>query len=227
MDDNRSTLAIFDFDGTLTTGHLWLGIARHNQKHKVKRLAFYSYMLSHLPLWVAAKVGLYSDEKNRSKWCEDLPVLLKGFTREEARGIFQWVTTNYFMPLMRPNMLSRIEADRKQGHRIMLLSGMFTDFLEVIAGRLGADYVVGTRLEIRGNRYTGSIVQPLCFGDNKARLLLDYIHRKKLSVDLKQSVAYADSIYDMPVFKLVGRPVAVFPDKELHRLAREKKWEII
>lgn len=227
MAENKMILAIFDFDGTLTRGHLWLGIARHHREHKVSRRNLYLYLLSHLPFWLAAKAGLYSEEKNRAKWGEDLPFLLKGFRREEGRKTFQWVADNYFEPLMRPDMLAVIEEHKKQGHKIALLSGMFTDFLEVMAGKLGIDYVVGTKMEAAGGRYTGSIIRPLCFGENKARLLEDFIKRKKLKVDLRHSSAYADSIYDMPVFKMVGRPVAAYPDKDLSRLARENNWQVI
>jgi HAD superfamily hydrolase (TIGR01490 family) len=227
MAENKITLAVFDFDGTLTAGHLWVGISRHHRAYKTNRLQLYLYLFSHLPGWLAAKAKVYSEEKNRAKWGEDLPVLFKGFSREEAQKAFQWVTDNYFLPLMRPDVVAKLNEHKKQGQKIMLLSGMFTDFLQIVGIPLGVDYVVGTKLEAINNVYSGYIVKPLCFGENKARLFSQYIQQKKLNVDLKNSWAYADSYYDMSVFNLVGHPVATYPDKKLMGLALEKHWQII
>jgi alcohol-forming fatty acyl-CoA reductase len=227
MTADKTILAIFDFDGTLTTGHLWVGIAKHHQKFKVKRLGLYLYLFSHLPLWLAAKAKLYSEEKNRAKWGEDLPVLFAGFSTGEANKTFQWITDNYFMPLIRPDLLAALIEHKKQGHKIMVLSGMFTAFLDVVGQRLGVDYVVGTKLEVVDETYSGCIVGPLCFGENKAAFLNEYIQQKRLDVDLQQSWAYADSITDLPVFQLVGKPVATYPDSRLKSLAQRKRWQII
>jgi HAD superfamily hydrolase (TIGR01490 family) len=227
MASDKTILAIFDFDGTLTTGHLWVGIARHHREFRIKRCTLYLYLLAHLPLWLASKVKLYSEEKNRAKWGEDLPILFQGFSKTEANKAFQWVVDNYFMPLMRPDILSVLNEHKKQGHKIMVLSGMFTDFLDVVGKRLGVDYVVGTKLEVVSNIYSGHIAGPLCFGENKATFLTEFIQQKQLKVDLKQSWAYADSITDFPVFRLVGQPVATYPDKKLKNLAQTHNWQII
>ena len=227
MAENKITLAIFDFDGTLTEGHLWVGIARHHRAHKINRFKVYIYLMSHLPMWMAAKVNLYSEEKNRAEWGEDLPVLFKGFSGDYARKAFQWVTDNYFLPLMRPDILGQLRENKKQGFKIMLLSGMFSEFLEVIGKSIGVDFVVGTRLEMVNNIYSGRIIQPLCFGENKVKLFNEYIRQNMLNVDLQNSVAYADSYYDAPVFDLVGRPVATYPDKRLLKVALEKGWPVI
>jgi HAD superfamily hydrolase (TIGR01490 family) len=212
MSQPKTTLAIFDFDGTLTEGHLWLGISRHHQKKRVKRRTVLLYFLTHFPYWAASKFGLYSEEKNRAKWGEDLSVLFKGFTVEDANRAFQWVTDNYFLPLMRQDVLEKLKNHQKAGHTIILLSGMFIDFLEVIGRKLGVDYVIGTRLEKNNGVYTGRIIPPLCFGENKARFLNEF---------------YADSIYDTPILRLVGHPVATYPEEKLYTLALNKKWDIL
>jgi HAD superfamily hydrolase (TIGR01490 family) len=227
MPDDKITLAVFDFDGTLSTGHLWTGIARHHRKYKVKRLALYRYLLSHIPNYWAAKLKLLSEEKDRIKWGEDLPVLFKGSAVQEARESFKWIIDNYFMPLLRQDILNILREHKKQGCKIVILSGMFTDFLEMIGQRIEADYIIGTELEIADGVYSGRISKPLCFGENKARYLTEFIAQKQMKVDFNRSYAYADSIYDVPVFRLVGRPVATYPDKELFKLARKKNWPII
>jgi HAD superfamily phosphoserine phosphatase-like hydrolase len=112
-------------------------------------------------------------------------------------------------------------------HKVMILSGMFNDLLSIIAERLEIDYVIGTKLEIIDNKYTGKIIPPLCFGENKVRLFKEFISEKKLNIDFRNSYAYADSIYDNPVFQMVNNPVATYPDKRLYKMAIDKRWKVI
>ena len=46
-------------------------------------------------------------------------------------------------------------------------------------------------------------------------------------IDLAASWAYSDSESDLPMLRLVGHPVAVNPDAELAKVAREEGWEIL
>ena len=227
MTQNKTILAVFDFDGTLTSGHLWMGIAKHHWKKKVKRMALIGYITSHLPLLLLAKTKIYSQEKNRAKWGEDLIGLLKDFTIEETEAIFQWVTDEYFWPLMRQDVIARLNQHKQQGHKIVLLSGMFTPYLRIIGKKLKADYVIGTEMELKDRRYTGKIIQPLCFSDNKAKYLNRFIERQQFDIDLTASSAYADSFYDLPVLEMIGYPVATYPDRRLLELAKENGWESI
>ncbi len=227
MTEDRETLAVFDFDGTLSKGHLWVGISRHNRQKRVNRLAIYKYLLSHLPFWWASRLGLYDKEKNMEQWGEDMPSLFKGLSVEKAQQAFVWIIDNYFMPLMRPDMLRILKEHQQQGREVMLLSGMFREFLDLIGQRLGVDYIIGTRLEVVGGIYSGRIIKPLCFGKNKIQYLKEYIAQNKLNVDLGGSFAYADGIYDAPLLEIFGHPVATYPDKELYQLALHNQWTII
>jgi HAD superfamily hydrolase (TIGR01490 family) len=227
MSNDQISLAVFDFDGTLSRGHLWVGIGRHHRKNKVKRLTLYSYLFSHLPFWLASKLKIYSDEKDRIKWGEDLPSLFKGFSVEDAQKAFIWVTNTYFMPLLRTDVISILKNHQQKGQKVMILSGMFVDFLDVVGEKIGVDYVVGTRLEIVNNIYSGRIIQPLCFGENKARFLNEFVRQQRLDVDFSRSYAYADSIYDVPVLEMFGNPVATYPEKELYQLALSNRWQVV
>jgi phosphoserine phosphatase len=46
-------------------------------------------------------------------------------------------------------------------------------------------------------------------------------------IDLAASYAYSDSESDLPMLRVVGNPVAVNPDAELRRVARDEGWEIM
>ena len=146
---------------------------------------------------------------------------------DEAEETFRWVKDSYFAQKMRREMLDKVEYHRSRGDRVVLLSGMFQEFLDLVGKDIGAAYVIGTRLEIKKGICTGRIIQPLCFGENKSRLLRERMQSLDLEVDWEGSTAYADSYFDLPVFKLVGHPVAAYPDAKLARIAEGGGWPII
>jgi HAD superfamily hydrolase (TIGR01490 family) len=225
--ETRNIAAFFDLDGTLFQGHFWSGVVKHHFKHRVKILQVSIYIVTHIIIWLASKFKMLSEETYKVKWGEDLAIAFKGFNREEGAAIFRQVSNDYVLKSLRPDIMTLLQRHRDQGHIIVLVSGGYSDFLETIKQELGADYIVGTQLEVKNNRYSGRIIKPFCFGINKARLLEEFISREKLNIDLSLSFAYADSIVDVPVLEMVGNPVATYPDKELSNLARRRGWKIL
>ncbi len=65
-------------------------------------------------------------------------------------------------------------------------------------------------------------------GIEKARLTKKFLTARGIEIDFDASYAYAESISDLPLFEVVGRRVAVYPDPELSALAHGKSgryWE--
>ena len=110
---------------------------------------------------------------------------------------------------------------------MVIVSAAFSELLRVVGQRLGVSNIIGTKLEVVDGRYTGNAVQPLCFAGNKAKLLKEFIDQNGLEIDSSSSFAYADSIFDAPLLKLVGNPVATYPDKDLRQLAEQNGWQIL
>ena len=223
----KKIAAFFDFDGTLFQGHFWQGVVKHDIKHKRNPAAVFNYMSTHIPLWLASKFNFLSEQDYKVSWGEDLANLFKNINKDDGNKIFEWIINNYFMKLLRPNVMALLQQHKSDGHTTVLLSGSFSDFLETVKQKLGIDYAVGTELEIIENRYTGKVVKPLCFGTNKAKLLHKFASQAHLNIDLNLSFAYADSIFDAPVLEMVGNPAAVYPDKKLFSLAQQRGWQII
>src|SRR5204863_3100373 len=89
---------------------------------------------------------------------------------------------------------------------------------------LGVDDVIATRARIdEHGRYTGEL-EFYAYGPHKADAIREMAVKEGL--DLAGSYAYSDSITDLPMLELVGNPVAVNPDRELARVARDREWEV-
>ena len=223
----KETAAIFDFDGTLFQGHFWQGLIEYHIIHKKKLPLISTYLGTNLPLWLFSKFRFLSEETFKTRWGEDLAAFLKGLKKEEGLRIFEWVSNNYFGKLLRPNIMDLLRYHSEKGHKTVILSGSFSDFLEVIKQKFDVDYIVGTKLEVADNTYSGRIIKPFCLGINKTKLLNEFICQIQPEIDLSLSYAYADSILDTAVLEMVGNPVAVYPDKKLSHLAKQRGWKII
>lgn len=220
-------LALFDLDGTLSSGHIWEGFVKYYFTYKKKRAWILTFWATHLALWLLSKCKLYSSEdRYRAKWMEDLGGVFKGASREEALEVFQWVADNYIFESFRSDVVDILQQHQQSGHIVVIISATFTELLEIVGQKLGVSNVIGTKLETINDKYTGKIIPPLCFGENKAKLLKEFIDRNGLKINSSASFAYADSIFDVPLLKLVGNPVATYPGRHLRQLAEHKGWQI-
>jgi HAD superfamily hydrolase (TIGR01490 family) len=107
----------------------------------------------------------------------------------------------------------------------VIVSGSFTPCLDMVGKHFGVDHLIGTQVEIQNGRYTGKIIPPLITGIAKAEKIRELLSTQ--DVDWSSSYAYGDSFTDRDMLQLVGHPVAVYPDRKLHKLAKEKHWEIL
>ncbi len=128
--------------------------------------------------------------------------------------------------MLRTDIVPLLREHQARGERIILLSGTLQPLVSIIGERLGADVSLGTRPELRDGRYTGRALEPVCQGSGKATRLRAYLDAEGRDIDLSASSAYADTIFDLPVLEMAGRPVAVYPDAELAPLAARRGWEI-
>jgi HAD superfamily hydrolase (TIGR01490 family) len=217
--------AIFDFDGTLYTGHIVQGIGRHHRIHQVKRLPFYFFMATHMALWPLSRWGLLSEPVFRELWARHLGWTVRGWTRQEAAAAFIWVAEQYVQPLVRPEIMKHVRDHQAAGHRVILVSGTPAPLLTEIGRHLRIEEMVGTPLIVRAGRYTGVCELPVCQGLGKVSRLKAYLGDD--SVVWSESYVYADSYGDLPLLEQVGHPVAVYPDGELAVHAQDRGWEII
>lgn len=221
-----STLALFDLDGTLSSGHIWEGFFQYYLTRKKKRAWILAFWAMHSALWLLSECKLYGREKCRVKWMEDLSGIFKGASKGEVLELFHWVADNYIFESLRSDVVEILHQHKQSGHTVVIVSATFSDLLEIVGQELGVSTIIGTKLETINDKYTGKIIQPLCFGENKAKLLKEFIDRNGLEIDSSASFAYADSIFDVPLLKLVGNPVATYPGRHLRRLAEHNGWQI-
>src|SRR3954467_9459547 len=110
------------------------------------------------------------------------------------------------------------------GQRVWLVTAAPAEIASLIARRLGLTGALGTVAGRVDGGYPGRLAGEPLHGSAKAEAILALAEREGL--DLSRCAAYSDSTNDVPMLSIVGNPVAVNPDGQLKRIAREKDWAI-
>ena len=127
-------------------------------------------------------------------------------------------------PHLTPAAIERIRWHQTQGHMVVVISASTQFAVRPVAEFLGLDYLC-TQLAVNGDRLTGRIVEPACYGGGKIFWAKEFAMAH--DAQLSDSYFYTDSLSDLPLLDLVGHPIAINPDLRLKRLAQRRGWPIV
>jgi len=129
------------------------------------------------------------------------------------------------LPRVYPQMLAEAYEHQDAGREVFIVTAASHEMAHLLAQVLALDGAIGTRSQIRNGIYTGEPEGPFTYREGKAEAIRRVAGER--GFDLAASSAYSDSESDLPMLELVGHPVAVNPDAELARVARERAWRVI
>jgi len=219
--------AFLDVDGTLTSDNVWKGLMAYFKKHNQRVGTYLFYFLAHYPLYFMKKLGFISESKFSRDWARDLAWYFRGYSLDDGNQIWEWVINKYLHVYWRDDIIEKLKEHIATGYIVMLVSAGPLPLVQSIADYLGADFAIGTAVEISDGHYTGKSILPVCLDEYKAKLSLRALDEGGIEVDLINSYTYADSKTDIPLLEIVGNPCAVYPDEELRNYAMQKGWQVI
>jgi HAD superfamily hydrolase (TIGR01490 family) len=129
------------------------------------------------------------------------------------------------LPRIYPQMLDVAWRHQDAGRPAYIVTAASQELADLLAHVLVLDGGIGARSEVRHGVYTGRPDGPFTYREGKAEAIRQVARDQ--GYDLADSWAYSDSESDLPMLRVVGHPVAVNPDAELARVAREEDWEIM
>lgn len=154
--------------------------------------------------------GMMADFKGQSEL---------GITREANRWFKDTVVQTIY-----PEAEEIVREHLEKGHVVAIVSGATRFVVKPLAEHLGIRHILYTRLEVEKGKFTGRVIEPICFEEGKIYWLQQFIDEH--DIDLALSYFYTDSITDMPLLNLVGHPVITNPDPFLYRTAVHRRWPV-
>ena len=211
----------FDVDGTLVKSNLFDTLLFYvmNQQNPLLGMGRVAKTFASVPALLAA------EEIDRGTFNEWLFKGYQGISEDRLLDLADEAFDSVMRPAMYKGAFDLVKRAKQAGHRIVLLSGSPDFLLKRLAKLLDADDVIGNRLQIRDGLATGKLLPPIVAGPEKARIIKD--HAREHGFDLDDCAAYSDSLSDIPMLSVVGRPAAVNPDFRLRALAKTHRWPVL
>jgi HAD superfamily hydrolase (TIGR01490 family) len=165
-----------------------------------------------------------ADDNKMEKMREAMLALTRGWDQAHVKELVRETLDDVLSPIIYAEALELLEEHRRAGRKTVIVSSSPSETVEPLGEYLGVDDVIATRARIDAEgRYTGEL-EFYAYGTHKSEAIREMAVGD--GIDLASSYAYSDSITDLPMLELVGHPVAVNPDRELARVAREREWEV-
>ena len=209
-------MAVFDLENTIiasnvVTSFAWLATRNLSPRD---RMIFAAKAISQGPGWLAL------DRKDRSDFLRSFYRNYRGAEVDQIEADAQELLSDYLLTKSFPAAIRRVRAHRALGHKTLLITGALDFVIEPL--RPLFDDIISAKMGSVNGRYTGGMTSVPPTAENRFQALSDYATAR--DIDLRESVAYADSSSDLPMLEAVGFPVAVNPETKLASIARKRGW---
>lgn len=190
----RKTIAVFDFDGTITTKDTLFDFTRFYYGD----IRFFAGLILVAPTLILHRLGLVSAEKAKRSF-------LTYFFGNRNIDKFNEVCSKYRLrvnEIVNPSALKRMEWHKQQGHVVVIDSASLENWIKPWADSLGVDVVIATRLKIEDSLITGEFWGNNCNGAEKVNRL------KEIFPELDNYIVYAygDSSGDKELLAIADFP---------------------
>ena len=160
----NKTIAIFDFDGTLTKGDTFLPFLIYSFGFwKTFCCLVYTFPCT-LAYFLNLVSNHYAKEKMINYFFNDINV-------KHMNSISENFVEQDLNKYLRSNMIDRLKWHQKQNHITVLISASLNVYLKHWAKKFNFSIVEATLLEKRNSSYTGKIKGKNCYGIEKLNRL--------------------------------------------------------
>ena len=184
------TLALFDFDGTITTDDSLLKFIRFVVGDR--RFLLGLVVLS--PMLVLYKLKLIPNYKAKQ-------YMLSWFFKGMSKDAFLKVANEYSLvhidKILRPKAIEKINWHKNQGHKVVVVSASIECWLRPWCEKNGLE-LIATKLEIKDYIVTGKLLSKNCYGVEKVNRIKEIYNLK----DFEYIYSYGDSSGDKQMLEL-------------------------
>ena len=210
----KNKLALFDLDDTLFDGDTEAEWVKYMDRiGLIKDLDFYSKMDIFEKNYRVGRLDV-------DEYSEFLLSPIIGKSLKELEDHIEDFTSDIVTRFS--DELSQELLDKHQNDIKVLTSGSLSFLVHKIGSKLGIENCFGTDPEYFEGQFTGRVDGRPNFSEEKVRRINKWMDPNKFD----QIFSYSDSIHDLPLLEFADFPMAISPDKELRRVAKEREWLI-
>mgnify|MGYP000732882353 FL=1 len=149
---------------------------------------------------------------------------MKGHSRDVVRAAAQTAAPD-LVAMLQPYAAKVMDEHRANGLKVVLATTTPRDLIEPFARLLGFDDVIATTYAVDADgNYTGELDGVYVWSRGKRDAVKAWASAN--DVELEDSFAYSDSVFDEPLLATVGNPVCVNPDWRLRLMAAARRWPV-
>lgn len=185
------SLALFDFDGTITTGDSFMAMIRS----ELGDMKVFWGIIRWLPSLLGYAVGFVTRTKLKTSV---LNWAFGGMTRTEIQQMCDRFVRDELPRLVRADALQRLTEHRERGDHVIVVSASPEEWIKTwcIQHNVGC---IASRLQYDdAHRFTGNLRGPNCHGVEKVRRIREEVSLDKYPV----RYAYGDTKGDLPMLAL-------------------------
>jgi len=217
-------LALFDLDKTLISddsASLWL--------HWLVSQGYTPRDSLHTHLKHMHAVSHYSDSPPDPAVITSYLALtlapMSGYHCSTVTGWVERFVHRDILPRLYPQARQQIAWHKERGDSIALVSASGEHLVKTVARRLGIEHVFALQAEVNDSPlcFTGNTLGELTFHQGSVRRIESWLAHPSTPA-FKQTYAYSDSIYDLPLLEFVDKPSVVNGCRALREVAALQGW---
>lgn len=201
----KKTLAIFDFDKTITTKDSF-------DDFLIYRFGYVKFLLSkilnihHLLLYA---LGLETNRTIKEK-------IVSFFYKNKSYDLFLKDCKDYgknrLPMIISHNCIEILNKHLEDKHEVIILTASFKEWIQDYCDNIGVSKIISSKLEVKDRKITGRLVSGMCcFGKNKKNMLL----KEYPNLSEYVTYGYGDSKSDRYFLNIVNEPVLWTKNKNI------------
>ncbi len=191
-------LALFDFDGTITTKDSLSDFIQY----AVGKQSYYMGLLKLSPMLTAYTLKFIPNHLAKEKL---IAHFFKGWDADQFQKLAEKYSLEQIDMITRPKAIEKIKRHQEQGHKVVIVSASIACWLKAWCAKNNID-LISTQLEIKNNKLTGKFSTKNCYGIEKSNRIkkaynlddYDYINAYGDSRGDKELLALADESFYKP-----------------------------
>ncbi len=196
----QKIIALFDFDGTITTDDSLIKFIRF----VVGDLKTLWGMVFLSPMLVVYKLKLIPNYKAKQMM---LSYFFKGMDKQQFQKIAEEYSLKHIDTILRPKAMEKITWHKELGHKVIVVSASIECWIRPWCDQNGLD-LIATKIEVKDGFITGKFLTKNCYGIEKASRVKEAYNLD----DYDYIYAYGDSRGDKELLGLA--------DKSFYKLFR-------